>query len=486
MVTSFSRFPLVFALGFAAVGCSAAAPDASSDSQSSSTEAVKTEATGTATQDLAFVWPSKSRRIAVVGAGPSGLTAASTLKELGYKNVTVFEKESRVGGKVYSYRSPVGTTELGAVFASPDYTNVLGLAKKYNIPYETYANKQVILDENGVEQTAQTFLTSRYTTAQILAATAAYAGVLALFAPIQEDGLALVPGQSDLYLPFSDFAKKYGITPIAELVRSVMVGFGYAYYETTPAIYYMKLMGWLVKPSLTTGLEQATYYTFPTGFQSIWEAVATEQTVRLNSAVTSIVRPSPSGAPVQITINGTTKYDFDEVVISAPLNRVSSFMTLKGAEATLFPKMESFRYDVSIFSASGLGTSEAVFFHGNSNPSRINHVTAWANRAPESPFVGWQILQTAATPAQITNTLAEDIAGRGGHLNGVLLRQDWDYFPHVNTAALQGGFYYQVAALQGNNHTFYVGGGLNFETVEHSARQAQSLVKLHFPTAFLP
>jgi phytoene dehydrogenase-like protein len=39
-----------------------------------------------------------STRIAVVGGGPSGLSAAYQLVELGYQNVTVLEQNSKVGG----------------------------------------------------------------------------------------------------------------------------------------------------------------------------------------------------------------------------------------------------------------------------------------------------------------------------------------------------------------------------------------------------
>jgi protoporphyrinogen/coproporphyrinogen III oxidase len=35
--------------------------------------------------------------------------------------------------------------------------------------------------------------------------------------------------------------------------------------------------------------------------------------------------------------------------------------------------------------------------------------------------------------------------------------------------------------LQGRNNTFYVGGTLSFETVEHSARYAKALVQKSFP-----
>jgi protoporphyrinogen/coproporphyrinogen III oxidase len=63
------------------------------------------------------------------------------------------------------------------------------------------------------------------------------------------------------------------------------------------------------------------------------------------------------------------------------------------------------------------------------------------------------------------------------------LQQDWDYFPHVSTAAMQGGFYEHMELLQGRNNTFYVGGSLSFETVEHSARYARTLVQKNFPPA---
>ena len=51
----------------------------------------------------------REEKIAIIGAGPAGLTAANDLAGMGYQ-VTVFEKESRVGGMMMwaipSYRLP--------------------------------------------------------------------------------------------------------------------------------------------------------------------------------------------------------------------------------------------------------------------------------------------------------------------------------------------------------------------------------------------
>jgi hypothetical protein len=466
-----------------------------------------TESVGsTQASSLLLAEPSKSLRIAVVGAGPSGLTAADTLNSLGYQNVTVFEKNNRVGGKVYSVPSPAGGfVELGAVFASADYTTTLSYANKYNIPYGALGGSQSIVDSNGQALSAQAFLQSHYSTLEILAAVAAYTPLTAeMDTVLNEDGFNPVPplaSNSDYYLPFVEFAAKRGLTPITEMVRAVMVGFGYGYYETTPAIYYLKLLGWLVKlnASVTQPLTQATYYTFPGGYQSLWTALANDlvsrgTSVQLSSAVTNIVRPSPSGANVQITINGTDAYDFDEVIVSASLNQVGRFMSLTDSESTLFSRVQTERYVVTLFGATGLQTNNVDFFYGNSNPGGINHVVAWGNPGAGLPFIGYQIADSSLSTAGVTSVLAGDVVSMGGQVaptssdpnSWVLLQQEWDYFPHVSTTALQSGFYSQMSALQGQNHTFYVGGTLSFEDVERSARFAKSLVQTHFLPALLP
>jgi hypothetical protein len=44
----------------------------------------------------------KTCKIAIIGAGPSGLATAEALWEKGYKNITLFEKLNRVGGQAMS------------------------------------------------------------------------------------------------------------------------------------------------------------------------------------------------------------------------------------------------------------------------------------------------------------------------------------------------------------------------------------------------
>jgi len=41
-------------------------------------------------------------RIAIIGAGPAGLSAAMNLEKAGYSNYTILEKSDHVGGKCHS------------------------------------------------------------------------------------------------------------------------------------------------------------------------------------------------------------------------------------------------------------------------------------------------------------------------------------------------------------------------------------------------
>lgn len=41
-------------------------------------------------------------KVVIIGAGASGIAAASKLYESGFRNVTILEAENRIGGRVYT------------------------------------------------------------------------------------------------------------------------------------------------------------------------------------------------------------------------------------------------------------------------------------------------------------------------------------------------------------------------------------------------
>ena len=83
-------------------------------------------------------------RIAVIGAGPAGLSAAMYLKNRGYKNVIVLERRGEPGGKCRTALIQNRAFDLGGAYVTPSHKRALKLLKKYGlkskheVPYYNY------------------------------------------------------------------------------------------------------------------------------------------------------------------------------------------------------------------------------------------------------------------------------------------------------------------------------------------------------------
>ena len=78
--------------------------------------------------------PNLQDHVCIVGAGPAGIHMALSLKDRGYKDVTILEKTDRVGGKIKDVKFDGYYQWQGAIFLTADYfDNIVKLAKRYNV-----------------------------------------------------------------------------------------------------------------------------------------------------------------------------------------------------------------------------------------------------------------------------------------------------------------------------------------------------------------
>jgi NADPH-dependent 2,4-dienoyl-CoA reductase/sulfur reductase-like enzyme len=78
--------------------------------------------------------PNLQDHVCIVGAGPAGIHMALSLKDRGYRNVTIFEKTDRVGGKIKDVKFDGYYQWQGAIFLTSDYfDNIIELAKRYKV-----------------------------------------------------------------------------------------------------------------------------------------------------------------------------------------------------------------------------------------------------------------------------------------------------------------------------------------------------------------
>ena len=79
--------------------------------------------------------PAPWERVCIVGAGPAGVHMSLKLKKMGYKNVTIFEKTARVGGKSYDVNLGTGTylPQGTFSFSSESFKTLVTLAEEYGV-----------------------------------------------------------------------------------------------------------------------------------------------------------------------------------------------------------------------------------------------------------------------------------------------------------------------------------------------------------------
>lgn len=91
------------------------------------------------------------RDVVIIGAGPSGLTAARRLKAAG-KTVAVLEARDRVGGRTWSDTIDGAFFEIGGQWISPDQTALIALVEELGL--ETFSrhrgDRHVYISPDGV------------------------------------------------------------------------------------------------------------------------------------------------------------------------------------------------------------------------------------------------------------------------------------------------------------------------------------------------
>lgn len=97
------------------------------------------------------------QRILVLGAGISGITAAKTLHEAGYRNIQIIEASDRIGGRMRDATLGHFTVELGAMWVYGKGTNpIFKMALDVNLTMsESFVDNWTVRDETGKNVTEE-------------------------------------------------------------------------------------------------------------------------------------------------------------------------------------------------------------------------------------------------------------------------------------------------------------------------------------------
>ncbi len=426
-----------------------------------------------------------SKRIAIIGAGASGLTAAHHLKKLGYQDVTLFEREDRVGGKIHSYNVEGFNHELGQLWVGENYKTVLEMAREFGIEYQSDDLYFDAIGENGEHFDYEQLIWKRYSKLTILRSLINYWRIGHILRTVTTGGYH--SAHPDLFLPFSQFAKKYGIEPLAAAFLPFWMGCGYGPFDEVPALYVAHLFKSVIDGSIE-GLWKRIIGRHaskrpgihPRGHQYLWNKIATSLNVKLESPVDKIMRSNGSG--VVLESKGKT-YHYDAVIVSLMPSMLLETMDATEEEKNLFSRVEDYSYYVTIFKGEGPSTSQNRYFLyiDNIKSEKFGSPLIILNRKEFSGiWVSYQLAREGSDSSDLLAALKNDLPRVGINFKETIIQKKWNYFPHVKTADLQEGFYQRLHGLQGKNNTYYIGGLMNFEAVEYTASFAKELINNHF------
>lgn len=415
-----------------------------------------------------------STSIAIIGGGVGGLISALELVRCGYRNITIFESEREVGGKVLTKTIGEEHIELGQNFFGDSFRDVLQLVNEMGCKTAPIEHTFLQWDEQyGFEETP------------VRRAAKPWFQSIAKAARIPMNTKLPFPSlfeQTDM--PFNRYLQKHSLRSPHPLFLFDWNAMGYGMDTDVSAAYvapYINVVGALGSSCYLSEGNQSLWIRLAKHLQSEWGV-----TILLGEKVT-YVRGDDKGVNVEIQ---NQKYRFDELILAVPPNQLAGFLDKHDPLQHFLGEFQYYSYGIRSFKAEGLLKSGALYMpQFASTPGRTFLIQACHQHQ------GWYICgqygsSFAPNPEPIANEIlnqevAELVQKIGGQITEFGPQQMWThYFPHLRdnaTAVLR-----QIESLQGRRHIWATGSWLSFETTEHVARHAKHLIHTCFDPAFAP
>lgn len=455
----------------------------------------------------------REARILILGAGPGGLSAAHFLSRHGFKNVTVFEKLGRVGGMCRSVTEDNQSFDLGAIFVSSAYREVLRMARCVGAELERFEGATAFVYDETSQSARYHGLLPYVMGGSSLSAFCRFAGLCLRYLRkryrirkiFRRPGWAGIDAHPALCVTFAEWLDHNGLEDLNRLFEIPVTTFGYGFLDEIPAPYVLRYMG--IRTFLAMLFSSAPFarllpsflvaQRFRYGFQRFWERVAWDLNIRLNVDVKKIERREEGifvkyTHPMQMLgdeVSHAEKHArFDYLIVACPLllEELESFLDLTEEERWFQSKTRFIPYAVASFEIADLVLPMPVAFHLPLPSFDQPMIIAQQHRENELMTFYARLASSEPTPAdelQLRENIERYIGALGGRINE---QDDWNsydawlYFKHVGVEEFRRHYFDRWEEAQGKNRTFFVGGLFDFDYVEGIVRYSRYLVEQHF------
>ncbi|MEM6964506.1 MAG: FAD-dependent oxidoreductase [Bacteroidota bacterium] len=437
-------------------------------------------------------------RIGIIGGGAAGLSAGYFLKQQGYKNVTILEKENRVGGKCLSITVGGKSFDLGANYITSSYKEVQKLARIFGANMYTEGNLRAY--NNPAEKFSSLF---KAVTKDTSIFKLGWESLRYLFKRWQlnryispkRPGYKGIAKHPALTQSFEQWLLENNFPNLATLFEVPIALMGYGKLKEIPAAYALTYMttNTFLDLSLAAVNPHIRGYPkrFTEGYERLWDRVSWELDVIVGAKVTKVTR----GEEIKVEYNKLEEHlghvvpakqelTFDYLFVGVPLYEAAldQFLDQSEEERNLFKQVVYDPFIVTTYDVPGLEDfTAATFMIPEPEVGQPFVVTRqFENNNLVSIYTRTVYGQKIDKATILANNAAFVKKSCNVDLGAYYSYSEFPYFPHVPQEAFANGFYDQLANLQGKKNTFFVGGLMNFELVETITNYSKHLVKNHF------
>lgn len=420
-------------------------------------------------------------RIAIVGAGVSGLSFAWYLKQMGFSSVTFFEATGEVGGQSHTIDIDGVPVEMGTCYLADGYVIAREIAHAAGCP-PARLPPPTFLDTNG-RVVSPAMPTMGQAARYVWRWLGWYLG-----------GQMWTPADPENALGFVEWLDRKGL---GDLASSIIFADGCTAQLYGPLADITAYNGLIwVRPSLLlTGRREDTAH-IPAGFQNMWRGLLRHLAyeVRADSRVVEVVAagaPDAPGDAVTIVLANGAREQFDHAIVACPLDDAPG----QGGEAVRHPLSGLLRasppFDATlVYSAIWRGTNwpaaapSRCYLPAASSGERGRLLTIRQFGRVGEDWVGQLCSYALDNAAPIDHDallvnrdrVVADMTAIVG-LRDIRIVHDrlWRYSIRYSAAQLRDGLPGRIAERQGAGGVWYTGGALSHWDVDTIANFNQAL-----------
>ncbi len=456
---------------------------------------------------------SKDARILILGAGPSGLSAAWFLQKHGFKRVTVFERLGRVGGMCRTVLEHQHAVELGASFVSPSFHQIIGIARELNVELLNFAGATAFTFDEDTQTAQFRSLLPYVMGSSSWSAYFRFARLCQRYLKerrrfrrlFQKPGWAGFASCSELNVSFAEWLHNCNLSDLRRFFELPITAFGYGSLEEIPAAYCVKYMSLHNLVALFCSMMPFAKYLpdcmsvrcFKHGYQRFWERVAWDIDVRLGVHVRQLSRLQ---SKIEVTYTTPREHmesaesvtehfaEFDYLIIACPgiHMELSRFVDFDDEEKQLEMNARFFPNAAVCVDVAGLTLPRPMVVHAP--PSSLGRpLVLWQPNPDSTTFTVLVRLRDSEPTPEVEREVRDQIVRYVTALGGQVVDKDswrsfdvWPYFKHVALEQFRNGYFDRWEERQGKRRTFYTGGLYDFDHVEGAVQYSRFLVERYF------